>query len=440
MGDFGGGEPVQYSAGELTGRVIGACGCVLMSAFFAGLTLGLMGLDVDELELLKDHGTEREKRCAATILPIRRQGNLLLCTLVYGNVAATALLSILLSGMTNGLTGFLVSTFVIVVFGEIIPQTVCNRMGLEIGARLAPIVYVVGAVLLPVTYPIAYVLDAAMGEESGISYNRNQLRGLVEMQVRNNNLDNKEGKMVSAILKAKTTPVGEVMTPLGEVFSLRASQKLDLGLMTSICNEGFSRIPVFSDDDGSLCLGLLYSKDLVLVRPEDCLPVIYVVQFFNRKEVEVVLDTDTVNDTLDLFTEKRLHFALVNRVQEHGGKDSTYARVGLVTMEDILEYLLARSIEDEHDGEPAPPPNPPPPPLPLPLPLVLPLPPPLPLPPQPPPPLPPRTPAWGGTLRRPPCLPGAALKRAPLRRTCWPMCTPFPRGALPQGTFRRRCA
>ena len=114
---------MAFSEAELVGRIIGATACVLMSAFFAGLTLGLMGLDTNELKLLIASGTAAEKAQASVILPIRKHGNLLLCTLVYGNVAATALASILLADLTDGVTGFIVSTFVLVIWGEIVPQT-----------------------------------------------------------------------------------------------------------------------------------------------------------------------------------------------------------------------------------------------------------------------------------------------------------------------------
>ena len=51
-----------------------------------------------------------------------------------------ALLSILMADMTGGLTGFLVSTFAIVIFGEIIPQATCSRYALEIGSATLPVV------------------------------------------------------------------------------------------------------------------------------------------------------------------------------------------------------------------------------------------------------------------------------------------------------------
>jgi metal transporter CNNM len=103
---------------------------ICFSALFSGLTLGLMGLDKVGLQIVLGAGnmedaTDIQKyqaKCAESIQPIREDGNGLLCTLLLGNVAVNAMLSILMADMTSGLMGFLISTIVIVIFGEIIPQ------------------------------------------------------------------------------------------------------------------------------------------------------------------------------------------------------------------------------------------------------------------------------------------------------------------------------
>ena len=335
---------------EFVGRIIGAVLCVVTSAFFSGLTLGVLGLDTNELKILIASGTTEEKKQAQLILPIRERGNLMLCTMVLGNVAATSLSSILLSDMTDGLTGFLVSTIVIVVFGEIVPQTICNRNGLYIGAKMVPLVYVVGFLLLPLTYPLAWTLDTLMGEEAGMTFDRRKLRELVAMQVQNAGIDASEGARVSAALHLSEKKTRDVMTPQEEIFSLSASDKLDHALMKLIFEKGYSRIPVMGGPDGATCLGLLYAKDLVLVHPEQCHPVVYVTTLFNRTAVEVVDAEDSLEHVLKVFTRTKQHFALVRDVVVHAdGRDNTWARVGLVTMEDILEFLLAQEIEDEYD-------------------------------------------------------------------------------------------
>lgn len=78
--------------------------------------------------------SDRAGRCVAAgiwqrIAPVRKNGNLLLCTLLFGNVAVISMTSIVMSDLTSGLVGFLSSTIAIVIFGEILPQ-VCWGRGL----------------------------------------------------------------------------------------------------------------------------------------------------------------------------------------------------------------------------------------------------------------------------------------------------------------------
>ena len=103
---------------------------IVFSGIFSGLTLGLMGQDITQLTVLAESGEEKEKRRAKKILPVRKNGNLLLCTLLLGNVLVNSALSIFMSEMTGGILGLITSTFFIVIFGEIIPQ-VCVCGGLQ---------------------------------------------------------------------------------------------------------------------------------------------------------------------------------------------------------------------------------------------------------------------------------------------------------------------
>lgn len=99
---------------------------IILSGLFSGLTLGLMGLDKVILSVFveqpdQDEETRKQVDYAKRIVPIRKDGNLLLCTLLIGNVAVNAGLSILLAELTSGVMGFVLSTVLIVIFGEIGP-------------------------------------------------------------------------------------------------------------------------------------------------------------------------------------------------------------------------------------------------------------------------------------------------------------------------------
>ena len=133
---------------------------ICFSGLFSGLTLGLLGLDLIGLEIVMEAGSEEEKEYASIIYPLRKNGNLLLCTLLLGNVAVNALLSILLADLTSGLVGFLVSTILIVIFGEIVPQASCSRYALYIGAKTVPLVKIILMCLYIFAKPIRFIFPS----------------------------------------------------------------------------------------------------------------------------------------------------------------------------------------------------------------------------------------------------------------------------------------
>ena len=150
-----------------------------MSGLFSGLTLGLLGLSALDLEILiqgsKDEATIKD---AKKILTVRRDGNKLLCTLLFGNVLVNSAFTILLGESFGGLYGLIGSTFVIVIFGEIIPQAACHRYAIQVGARAVPIVKVFQFFLFPLAKPMAMVLDRILGQDLGQILDRGE-RGLL---------------------------------------------------------------------------------------------------------------------------------------------------------------------------------------------------------------------------------------------------------------------
>ena len=343
------GASPTMSSGELTGRIISSAVLILMSALFSGLTLGLAGLDVNQLDIMKQAGTPSQRANAAKIQPIRAQGNLLLCTLVLGNVAVTSLSSIVLAELTSGYVGVAISTILITIFGEIVPQAVCARYALEIGARAVPIVKFFIILFYPVTKPIALTLDYFLGAEIGNTYSRAAFMQLVAMQVGSNLFNQTEANIIGGALSFREKLVSEVLTPVSRMFSVSASDKLDNELMDRIFRTGYSRVPVW--DDAKLhVVGMLYAKDLVLVTPEQRQPVAAVVHFFGRTNVNMVDDCDTLETALKMFIATRQHIAVVRTVVDVEGHDPEYRICGLVTLEDILEEIIGQELRDEYEA------------------------------------------------------------------------------------------
>ncbi|XP_039281473.1 metal transporter CNNM4 [Nilaparvata lugens] len=155
--------------------------CLMFSSLFSGLNLGLMSLNQTELKIISNTGTDTERRYADMIIPIRKHGNFLLCSILLGNVMVNSTFTILLDGLTSGLVAVIASTLAIVILGEISPQAICSRHGLAIGARTIAVTKMVMLVTSPLAYPISRILDLVLGEEIGAVYTRERLKELVKV-------------------------------------------------------------------------------------------------------------------------------------------------------------------------------------------------------------------------------------------------------------------
>lgn len=148
-------------------NIVVACCLLCLSGLFAGLNLGLMSLDKNELLVIAKSGTEKEKAYAKRIEPLRRRGNYLLCTILLSNVMINSILTVFLDQLMIGLVAVVTSTLSIVIFGDIIPQAICSRHGLAIGANTIYITYLFMILTFPLSYPVSKILDLVLGEEIG---------------------------------------------------------------------------------------------------------------------------------------------------------------------------------------------------------------------------------------------------------------------------------
>jgi metal transporter CNNM len=204
---------------------------IIMSAISSGLTLGLMSLDKVSLDVVVRAGDRAgaspdevlKARAARRILPVRSDSNLLLTTLVLTTVAVNSLLSILMADLTSGVVGFFASTILIVLFGEIVPQSLCARHALIIGSAFVPVVRALLFVLYLFAKPVSYVLDRTVGEDVGTMFTKRELEKLVEIHVRQKIMHPEEGHIVRGAMSYKTKVVSDIMIPADRLFSLPIS-------------------------------------------------------------------------------------------------------------------------------------------------------------------------------------------------------------------------
>lgn len=320
---------------------------VCFSALFSGLTLGLLGLDLIGLEIVMNGDDESLKVKAAKIKPVRENGNLLLCTLLLGNVAVNAYLSILMADLTSGFVGFAVSTVAIFLFGEIIPQASCSRYALHIGAACIPIVQVLILLMFPVTKPMSMLLDYVLGEELGTIHSRKELTELLRIHVAHGAMDMESGQISAGAITYQDKKVSDVMSPYNSSYIISAGDLLNFQKITQIFKSGYSRIPVYEKDRHDI-VGILLVKDLIFVDPDDETPVRNFIQIFGRN-FHLIWPDDKLGDVLKIFKKGKSHIAIVRDVNNEGDGDPWYEMKGIVTLEDILEEILQDEIVDETD-------------------------------------------------------------------------------------------
>ena len=306
---------------------------VLLSGLFSGLTLGLLSLDKNELERKISLGNKEAKKVYA----VRKKGNLLLCTLLLGNVAVNSAIAIFLGNIASGLVAGLVATGLIVIFGEIIPQASFARFALVLGAKTAWIVKIFIFVLFPICWPIAWILDKTLGDEMPSVYSKKELIEIVKEHggSESSDVDSDEERIIEGALSFSEKNVGRIMTPRTVVFALNVDDVLDNDLLNKIKHEGFTRIPVFDDVIDNV-VGVLYSKDLINIKHNSVIKEVY-----SKENVMIVSEEDKLDKVLNMFIESKIHLALV--------KDEYNGLAGVVALEDVIEEIINREIVDESD-------------------------------------------------------------------------------------------
>ncbi|XP_017594683.1 PREDICTED: metal transporter CNNM4 [Corvus brachyrhynchos] len=293
-------------------------------------------------------GTDKEKRYARRIEPIRRKGNYLLCSLLLGNVLVNTTLTILLDDLIgSGIGAVVASTIGIVIFGEIVPQALCSRHGLAVGANTIVVTKFFMLVTFPLSYPISKLLDCILGQEIGTVYNREKLVEMLKVTEPYNDLVREELNMIQGALELRTKTVEDVMTPLQNCFMINSDAILDFNTMSEIMESGYTRIPVYEDERSNI-MDILYVKDLAFVDPDDCTPLKTITKFYNHP-VHVVFHDTKLDAMLEEFKKGKSHLAIVQKVNNEGEGDPFYEVLGLVTLEDVIEEIIKSEILDESD-------------------------------------------------------------------------------------------
>lgn len=314
------------------------------SALISGAEVALFSLTKTNL----DEGLENKSASMQIIATLLERPKKLLATILVANnfinIAVVLLFAYIgetiFSGISNGLFRFLVevvsATFLILLFGEIIPKIYASRNSVKFSSFVARPLRVLDVLFSPLSLPMRYVtiqIQNKFGKQrSNLSVD--QLSQALEL-TNDEDTTKEEQKLLQGIVSFGNTDTKQVMRPRMDLFALKMNTPYET-IIKEIIDNGYSRIPVYEDSIDTI-IGVLYVKDLL--------------PHLNKKTFDwttilrepfFVPENKKLDDLMVEFQTKKVHLAVV--VDEYGGTS------GLVSLEDIIEEIVG-DISDEYDDD-----------------------------------------------------------------------------------------
>lgn len=285
-------------------------GLVVFAGLMAGLTLGLMSLGLVDLEVLSKSGRPQDRKHASKILPVVKNQHLLLCTLLIGNSLAMESLPIFLDKLVPPWAAVLVSVTLILVFGEILPQAICTRYGLWVGATAAPLVRFLLYLFSPIAYPISKFLDWMLGKGHAALLRRAELKTFVDFHGneagKGGDLTHDETTIIAGALELTEKTAKDAMTPISKAFSLDLEGTLTLETLNAIMTIGHSRVPIYYKNPENI-IGLILVKNLLAVDRDESVPI----RKMLIRKIPRVSENMPLYDILNEFQKGHSHIAVV---------------------------------------------------------------------------------------------------------------------------------
>jgi len=326
-------------------------GLLLSSALISGTEVAFFSLSTTELKdlLEKTKGEsivtkllERPRRLLATILITNNFVNILI-VLIFASLADTAfgdfdyqLDLYYFSLSVRFVIEVLLITFLILLFGEVLPKVYASRNALKFSLLMSKFIRVLNIILTPVSMPLIALtkaIEKRLGSKN-ISFSVETLSQALELTSEGATTKD-EQKILQGIVNFGNTETVQIMKPRIDIFALSASETYQ-EVLDKISTNGYSRNPVYEDNIDKI-IGVLYAKDLLA--------------HLNKKEFNwqklvrepfFIPENKKLDDLLSEFQEKKNHLAIV--VDEYGGTS------GIVTLEDVIEEIVG-DINDEFDDD-----------------------------------------------------------------------------------------
>lgn len=302
------------------------------SAVCSGLNVSLMSLNIAELKRKAKLGNVNAKK----VLPLRSNTHLTLAAILLTNVAAVSATSLVLESVLFGLLAGLITTLLMVIFGEILPQALFSRNALLYCARLTWAMRLMIIVTYPVSKPLQVLLDKLFDKQESQLQSRQELGIMITEHLghQESELDEDEVEIIRGALQLSEKRVRDIMLPIESVYWLTPDTKLSPTKIKEIKKMGRSRIPIFNRRL-TRCNGVLLMKDLVDIDFDEKT---YRVSDLNLHPVQMVGSKTALDTMLRKFISTSTH--LIPVVREDIVR-------GIVTIEDLIEEIVGQEIQDE---------------------------------------------------------------------------------------------
>ncbi len=295
-----------------------------------------MSLDVADLRRKAKLGNRQAKR----VLPLRRKIHLTLASILLTNVAAVSATSLVLEQRFDGWLSGIMSTLLIVVLGEVVPQAIFAKNPLMWASWLSPIIRVMMVVSYIVSKPLQLLLDKLIGKHVSPLQSRHELGLLITEHVNTpqSELDDDEIEIMRGALNLSEKRVRDIMTSISHVYWMQPTDLMNSERINELKATGFSRIPVLN---ASLtkCYGVMLMKELVDIDFDDRE---LRVDDLTLHPVQLVGSMTALDTMFRKFISSGTHLIPVERDDKI---------VGVVTIEDLIEEIVGHEIEDETDRQ-----------------------------------------------------------------------------------------
>lgn len=313
------------------------------SALVSGAEVALFSLSQKDIDDTLQHHPSKGKIISELLEKPKKLLATLLVANNFINIGVVILFSYvghdIFSGITSPVLKFIIEvilvTFLILLFGEVLPKVYASRNNIKFSKLIAYPVAGLDKLLSPISLPMRKVtiyLHNKLGKQK-TNFSVDQLSQALEL-TDTDETSTEEQKILEGIVTFGNTDTKQVMSPRMDIFALEIDESFKT-IYSKIVEKGYSRIPVYRDNIDHI-EGVLFVKDLLrhIDKEEFDWKTLIREPFF-------VPENKKIDNLLKDFQSMKSHLAIV--VDEYGGTS------GLVSLEDIIEEIVG-DISDEFDG------------------------------------------------------------------------------------------